>query len=465
MRTKAAVRAIVVGVFAQVALIAPASAHDPPQGTGLWWLPSGAGSVGSEERMMIRTNRGLIVENGDGSGFDFLCNEVIGVASTEEAPLAVAAGGAVFVATYANGLRSGTPDLCQWQSPAGGAASLPTFDVTTDPRAPSTLYLLAGKSDTTTNFFVSPDLASSWSALASSDIPYTRVRVAPSNPLRIYRTGAGLGADSQLVHRLSVSDDGGVTANQYQIPLGQGELQARLLGIDPANPERIFVQVEATSIELPERLIVSNDGGATFATVLTLHGFKGFAISPDGNTLWAGGTEGLWRSTDRGEHFDKVMNSPVTRVGCLAFHANQLFACGVTGDEFNVSVSSDQGESFRKVVSFSEVGQILTCSGDSQVASLCEAPMAHWRSEVATFTAGAGTVSAGGAGGVGGVGGVGGGSTAPGTGIPGPGPTTTESAPGCNIGPTAHPDRPLSVLLIAGVSWVRRRRRRLPSIF
>ncbi len=452
MRTNATVGGILAGVFAQAALIAPASAHDPPQGTGLWWLPSGAGSVDSREHMIIRTNRGLIVENDDGSAFDFLCNEVMGVASTEEAPLAVAAGGAVFVATYANGLRSGTPDLCQWQSPAGGAASLPTFDVATDPRAPSTLYLLAGKSDTTTNFFVSPDLASSWSALASSDIPYTRVRVAPSNPLRIYRTGAGLGADSQLVHRLSVSDDGGVTANQYQIPLVRGELQARLLGIDPTNPERIFVQVEATSIELPERLIVSDDGGRTFATVLTLHGFKGFAISPDGNTLWAGGTEGLWRSTDRGEHFDRVVNSSVTRVGCLAFHANQLFVCGVTRDEFNVSVSSDQGESFRKVVSFSEVGQIIACSDDSAVASVCEGPMAHWRSEVASFIAGAGVVSAGGAGGVGG-------STAPGTGIPGPGTATKESAPGCNIGPAAHTDNPLPVLLIAGVLWVRRRLR------
>lgn len=431
----------VAGILGEVILAMPAWGHDPPQGTGLAWLPAiaSAGAGPAAERLVIRTNRGLIVQNIEGSGYEFLCNEAIGVAATEQAPLAVVDSGAVFVATFANGLMTGTPDLCQWQGHTDGIASMPAFDVALDPTQPATLYLLAGRSDAPTNFFVSHDVSSSWLPLAPSAIPYTRVRVAPSDSRRVYRTGVGLTADSHLLHRLSISDDGGATALEVQIPLQEWELQARVLAVDPMNPDRLYVHVEATSVELPERLIVSDDGGRTFTTSLTLLGFNALALSPEGDTVWAGGAEGLWRSTDHGNHFVPVASGALTRVTCLDFHAGRLFACAVMNNEFNVSVSDDGGESFRRLVSFAQVANVISCGSDAQVPAICAAPMAHWRSEVTTFAASA---------------------AIPGTVVGGLADATAPtSAAGCQVGPTPRPGVNPLALMVVGAIWAGLRRR------
>ena len=441
---------VVAGALAEICAAAPASGHAPPEGTGLWWIP-GQPAGGVDERLVIRTNRGLIVQSG--STFNLLCNEAIGVSPSEDAPMAVAAGGGMFVATFAGGLIAGAPGLCDWQPPAGAAAGLPAFDVTTAPGTPAALYLVAGKSDTATNFFVSRDLSSSWSALATSSIPYTRVRISPSNPARIYRTGVGLGADSQPVHRLAVSDDGGVTGTEHLLALGTNELQARVLEVDPTDPDRVYVKVEATSEEYPERLIVSEDGGRIFSTALTLQGFRGFALSPDGVTVWAGGTAGLWRSTNRGAHFAQIASAGLTRVGCLAFHGDRLYGCGVTSDQFNVSVSLDRGLSFRKLLDFSQVAEIVSCADGSPVTTSCQGPMEHWRAEVATFSASAGATTNGGTGGV---------TASPASSEVGAVASTpaasTAAASGCSVGPGGDTEvLGLIFLLGATALWLLRR--------
>jgi len=98
-------------------------------------------------------------------------------------------------------------------------------------------------------------------------------------------TVSGLGADSQPVHRLAISDDGGATGTEHLLALGTNELQARVLEVDPTDPDRVYVKVEATSEEYPERLIVSQDGGRSFSTALTLQGFRGFALSTFGKVI------------------------------------------------------------------------------------------------------------------------------------------------------------------------------------
>lgn len=396
-RASATVAAL--GMLATTTLLAPesAQAHDPPRGTGLWWLPSSAGAGGSD-RLIVRTNRGLLLGDQNGHDSRFLCNEALGIASTEQAPLAIGGDGdnQVFAATFAGGLLAGNRDLCQWRAVAGPFAGNPAFDVTSG--TPGALFLLAGQSDTAANFFVSRDLSLSWFALAQSAIPFTRIRVAPSDAQRIYRTGVGIDANAQLVHRLSVSTDGGDTTSESSITLAPNELQARLLDIDPTNPDRLFIRVEGSSSEIPERLVISTDGGHTFTTALSLLAFEGFALSPDGATVWAGGAEGLWRSNDRGAHFDRVSSAAVTKVGCLALHGAALYACAVAGHEFTVGISYDRGDSFRKLVDFSQVRDLLPCSSDAELASTCQDALAHWRADLGVAAApdpASGTTNAG----------------------------------------------------------------------
>jgi hypothetical protein len=229
------------------------------------------------------------------------------------------------------------------------------------------------------------------------------VRVAPSDPNRIYRSAVDVASDAKLVHKLSVSTDGGNTAVEHLIPLGSNELQARLLAVDPGDPDRVYLHVEATSLELPERLIVTTDAGKSFATLATMTSMNGFTMSPDGVTLWVGGAEGLWRSRDRGAHFEAIPGSGLTRVGCLDAHGGRLYACGVTEGDFNISVSDDDGGSFQRLLAFADVKTGVACPDSSSVGLTCPGPTIHFRQEVAPPPAdpasgGAGAAGTGGAG-------------------------------------------------------------------
>jgi hypothetical protein len=380
----------VVPALLGVALASDALAHDPPQGTGILWAPgdtkttsTGADAV-VPERMLIQTNRGLMVSSDGQASFQYLCSDVIWGTDTTPTPILVASDGQLAVATFVNGLVTGSADLCDWHSatgPLGGGAA--TFDVVAVPGQPRRRYVLASTAPSSTGLFRSDDAGATWTAVGDGQVPYTRVRVAPSDPNRIYRSAVDVAADATLVHKLSVSTDGGNTAVEHLIPLGSNELQARLLAVDPGDPDRVYLHVEATSLELPERLIVTTDAGKSFATLATMTSMNGFTMSPDGLTLWVGGAEGLWRSRDRGAHFESIPGSGLTRVGCLDAHAGRLYACGVTEGNFDISVSSDDGESFQRLLAFADVKTGLACPDSSSVGLTCAGPTIHFRQEVA----------------------------------------------------------------------------------
>jgi len=444
----------VVPALLGVALASDALAHDPPQGTGILWAPgdtktSSAGAVvAAPERMLVQTNRGLMISSDGQASFQYLCSDVIWGTDTTPTPILVTSDGQLAVATFANGLVTGSADLCDWHSatgPLGGGAA--TFDVVGVPGQPRRRYLLASTAPSSTGLFRSDDAGATWTAVGDGQVPYTRVRVAPSDPNRIYRSAVDVAADATLVHKLSVSTDGGNTAVEHLIPLGSNELQARLLAVDPGDPDRVYLHVEATSLELPERLIVTTDAGKSFATLATMTSMNGFTMSPDGLTVWVGGAEGLWRSRDRGAHFEAIPGSGLTRVGCLDAHGGRLYACGVTEGNFDISVSSDDGESFQRLLAFADVKTGVACPDSSSVGMTCPGPTIHFRQEVAPPPA---DPASGGTGPAAGAAGAGGQSTGDLT--SGAGPSTTGAvsvahAGGCDLGEMASSEAdPIAIL-------------------
>jgi hypothetical protein len=71
-------------------------------------------------------------------------------------------------------------------------------------------------------------------------------------------------------------------------------------------------------------------------------------------------------------------------VGCLDYHQGLLYACGVTNDDFNITVSSDGGASFRRVLAFPQVTTGIACPGTSTVGPVCQGPIIQFRMEVST---------------------------------------------------------------------------------
>lgn len=439
--------ALVIALVVAVGGRGRALAHPPPLGTGLWWVPQPSSS---SERLVIRTPRGFLLESQTPGDFRFLCNEALGVADGEDASFAQLRGVALLVATYAKGVIRGTPDGCSW-APVPGAMTAPAFDVVAvDPDA--TALVVGGTASSGDHFWAGRDGATMWSALANDEIPYTRVRVAPSAPGRVYLTGLGLDLAGRLVHRLGVSDDGGATVTQVDLSLEANDLQARILDVDPTRPDHLYLRVESNSAQLPERLLMSRDAGRSFSVGPLLHDLQGFAQSDDGMRVWAGGKEGIYRSDDGGASFDSTPGEALTSVTCLAFHRGRLYACGVLDHQLVVAESDDQGGSFRKLFSFDQVRASVDCpamDGAPSPVTVCASSLEHWRSELGTLD----PTTAGGTGG-----GAGSSGAPSGTGAsPGPQPSRG-GASGCNV---AGPGEVLGVgPCVALVAFALRWRRR-----
>jgi hypothetical protein len=368
-----------------------ALAHAPPLGTGLWWIPSsssGATASATSERLVIRTPRGFLIQAGAANDLRLLCNEAVGIQDGEEASFAYGQGHGLLVTTFGRGLLRGSMDGCRWD-PVAAVTTAPAFDVVVaSTGGAATAFVVSGMPHQGEHFWAGRDDGAAWSPLANSDMPYTRLRAAPSDPARIYLSGIGVSAAGTAVHRLGVSDDAGHTVVERTIALGPGDLQARVLGVDPLRPEHVYVWVESNSVEIPERLLVSDDRGATFTAVATLHELRGFSQSDDGRQVWVGGAEGVLRSTDGGATFAPLTTSALTKITCLAFHRNQLYGCGVLDKQLVVAVSDDGGATFRKVFSFEQVTQPVACAEDNlptSPATACAPSLEHWRTEFGTL--------------------------------------------------------------------------------
>ena len=373
---------------------AAAFGHAPPRGTALWWIPAQDGAPGgvAGERLVIRTPRGFLFQAASANDLRLLCNDAIGVQDGEEASFAIADGGALLITTFARGLLRGNTDACRWDQ-VGTIVTTPAFDVATavvpggSGEAPAQFVI--GGSPNQGDHFWGGRADGTWSALANTDMPYTRVRIAPSDPSRIYLTGMALDASGMAVHRLGISADAGTTVVEQLIPLGPTDLQARVLGVNSVRPDQLYLRVESNSFELSERLLVSEDKGRSFTAAATLHEIQGFAQSVDGRDVWVGGTEGIRRSTDGGRTFSGPINATLTKITCLAFHQNRLYACGVLDNQLVVAVSDDAGDSFRKVFSFDQVTQPVDCpqlDPATSPAAVCAGSLEHWRSEFGTLT-------------------------------------------------------------------------------
>ncbi|HXA08965.1 MAG TPA: hypothetical protein VNW28_03220, partial [Chthoniobacterales bacterium] len=143
--------------------------------------------------------------------------------------------------------------------------------------------------------------------------PYGRlaVAIAPSNPKRVYCFVESTNS------ALFVSDDGGQTWNQRdksQWMVWRPFYFANLI-VDPKNPNRVFKTDGA--------LILSEDGGKSFATVGGFNGAHGDVhvvwVDPTNpQTVISGDDGGIWYAYDGGNKWWKANNLPISQF----YHVN-----------------------------------------------------------------------------------------------------------------------------------------------
>jgi hypothetical protein len=178
------------------------------------------------------------------------------------------------------------------------------------------------------------------------------------------------------------SDDAGRTYTETQIPLEGEERNLHVLAVDPTNPDRVLVRVvRLVTDTVPERLLVSEDGGETFETAASLLEITGLAFSDDGSQVWVGGWDGAFLRSDEGGAagtFVPVVGQEDLRVRCLTYRPGASPGTGelwICADElrydYALGVSTDGGSTIENRWGFADVRIDTGCPACSAVGGIC----------------------------------------------------------------------------------------------
>ncbi|HLK38368.1 MAG TPA: hypothetical protein VKU41_16510 [Polyangiaceae bacterium] len=316
-----------------------------------------------------RATFGTLVSHDHGKTFDFLCDDAIGLSpqSTQDPVLGLTAAGAL-VAGFdapAVGLDVSSDTGCNWTCVGGPLAGQAVVDLAVRPDAPHDVVLLTGSGADAgaalSQVYESADDGAHWTALGTPIDPTatpTTLDVAPGDARRLY-VSATRGFGSARSASLFVSTDDAMTWTERPTPFDPNADDAIYIGaVDPTDPMRVYLRTSGS----PSRLFVTTDGGQSFqvASIALTGTMQGFALSPDGATIYAGGpADGLFAAARADLTFHKMA---ALHVQCLAARASEVWACSDEPSGFIVGVSTDQGATFAAALHLNGIAGALACA-------------------------------------------------------------------------------------------------------
>jgi hypothetical protein len=293
-----------------------------------------------DRHLAVRSNFGLLVSRDAGTTWDFRCKAAMGYRGRSEPALAILNGGEL-VLGHAGGISTGDPAGCEFRPASGITANV--VDVVAVPNAPgAALAVSVSYAESSSQVWQSQDHARSFSAVSAVLPRFTALSLGSpaARPERVYLTG--------LVWREAVSgafarsDDGGKTFTIAALPDSDSGRQPFLAALDPKRPDTLYLRFTG----LPGQLRVSDDGGRTFRTVLSMPGaLQAVAVSPNGEQILASSLEaGAYVASANTLSFERITCEGLP---CLAWSNGGLLGCGERGRHgFIVGRSLDQGQSF-----------------------------------------------------------------------------------------------------------------------
>ncbi len=315
------------------------------------------------DHLVLRATFGTLVSSDAGASWRWVCEQAIGYVDMDPA-LTVLSSGKLLHGFLGNIVVSGEGE-CSYGPLPLNADGRSFIDVTLDPVDPSGAWVLASGLQGRRQASLLLVGASVGAPLVVADefVPST-VEVSRSRPQRVYVVGF----DGSFMSTLMVSDDRGQTwAARPITPYATRPMY--LSAIDPVNPDVLYVRVDDGS---SDHLLVSRDAGQSFLTVLTINSdMLGFALSPDGSQVAAGGPEdALFVANTTDLVFQRAAN--VASLRCLTWAERGLFACAQESlDGWTVGLSTDSGQSFAPRWHVQDLVP-LECASASSVGAVCE---------------------------------------------------------------------------------------------
>jgi hypothetical protein len=219
---------------------------------------------------------------------------------------------------------------------------------------------------------------------APAGIAVTGVESAEADPAIIYLTLSPVGtATASAIPLLARSVNGGGTfvVNDLSDQIGPGQL--RIVSVDRRDPQRVLLLRTAGAAQA---LVITRDGGGTATAPVQPSGtIKSVLETNAGSILVAtddGGLPALFRSQDHGQTFQSVFNPPHVRG--LAERGGTVYAATDNArDGRAIAVSSDEGTTWRTLMSYGQVQSIVPClKAACQSACATESFIGLWPSSV-----------------------------------------------------------------------------------
>ena len=327
--------------------------------------------VNAPHRLLMGANFGLLVSEDDGATWRYSCEPW--VVSSSDAALTtvnvsfyqVTADGAV-LADSVNITRS-SDVACTWPISTGSVGGRLVVDMFPDPGDAS--FVLAIVVTSSGSFIVA-----SHDGGKTFDPPHlydtadllTGVEIARSRPGVVYATSI---STNGKVATFLASTNSGLTWTPTILAVPAGT-QARILAIDPADEKKVYLRLLAG---VSDAVSITADGGVSFRTALSISGqFSSFLRATDGSLL-AGTLDGKLYVQPPGATGFTTRNAPHLR--CLGQRpgTTRIYACGdLFLDDFSLGYSDDGGQTFHKLMKFTDLLGPLTCPS---VQTACAA---HW---------------------------------------------------------------------------------------
>jgi hypothetical protein len=336
--------------------------------------------------LVMETTFGLLVSHDRGKTFGWVCESAIGYGDGTVQDPSIGMTPTFILAGMRQGLSLSADQGCSWRF----ALTDPVIDLVVRHEDPHTALALAtqytgvgdaGENRFTTRILVTHDDGASWNqqgAFIDPAVEVETIDVAPSDSNRIYIGGARRRATAdggtERVAVVLASTDGGASFAQSTIalatPYETNQGAAFVSAVDPKNADRLYVRIGDISVD---RLLVSDDGAATFRTAYQGIGtLLGFALASDGVKVFVGGPlDGVAFASampiDSGAGLQFVQRSKA-RVSCLSWITGALYACmGEPAHPFvaQLGLSNDDGVTFAPTFALACTADALACPGNA----------------------------------------------------------------------------------------------------
>lgn len=353
----------------------------PPITNGVFFKPA------DNQTIFVRSTFGLLVSRDDGCSFRWICEQNIGYGGTFDPKYAVATDGTIFATTFL-GLRVSRDGGCSFTTatselPAGDPGRIADVWVDAlDIAANGDIWVATAESGKPNNIYRSTDNGVTFAprGMVSPTIWWKSVKVAPSDPMRVYISGYEVASPtsdamgSPRAHLLFSNDTGEnwtpVTLTGVQFG---GTPIVMVVAVDPTDPLRIYVISVESNGSSGDRLYRSIDGGMTLTEVLaTTEPITDIVIRDAATVVVASAAGGAFRSDDGGQTFAPLAGAP--RLGCLGKRPDgTLIGCGANWDpDFMAVGESSDSAQWQKIFRFVELAGAVACPTGTPGYDVCD---------------------------------------------------------------------------------------------